>query len=110
VLPETSAIARTKKAILVVLIKVELVFLVACVGLSISTYNSKAHSNYSFKFLSMGISIITISKLISIIISGIRRIELFKVINNSERNSKVIGIVIQDLFKKKNYEWEIIRK
>jgi hypothetical protein len=50
----------------------------------------------------MRISIVTISKLISIIISGIRRIELFKVINNSSRNSKVIRIVIQDLFKKKN--------
>jgi hypothetical protein len=42
----------------------------------------------------MGISIITISKLISIIISDIRRIELFKVTNNNNRNSKVIGIVI----------------
>jgi hypothetical protein len=42
----------------------------------------------------MGISIIIISKLISIIISGIRRMELFKVTNNSSRNSKVIRIVI----------------
>jgi hypothetical protein len=101
---EISAIARTKKAILVALIKVGLIFLVAYIGLSISTYDFKAHSNYSFKFLSIGISIITISKLISIIILGIRRIELFKITNNSSRNSKVIGIVIQDLFKKKNYE------
>jgi hypothetical protein len=54
--------------------------------------------------LSIGTSIIIISKLISIIISGIRRIELFKVTNNSKRNSKVIKIVIQDLFKKKNYK------
>ena len=92
--PETSAIARTKKVILVILIKVELVLLVAYIGLSISTYNSKAHSNYSFKFLNIGISIITISKLISIIISGIRKIELFKVTNNSNRNSKVIRIII----------------
>jgi hypothetical protein len=101
---EISAIARTKKVILVILIKIGLVLLVAYIGLSISTYNSKAHSGYSFKFLSIEISIITISKLISIIISGIRRIELFKVTNNSSRNSKVIEIVIQDLFKEKNYE------
>jgi uncharacterized membrane protein len=73
---------------------VELILLVAYIGLSISIYNSKAYSNYSFKFLSIEISIVTISKLISIIISGIRRIELFKVTNNSRRNNKVIGIVI----------------
>jgi hypothetical protein len=101
---EISAIARTKKVILVILIKIGLVLLVAYIGLSISIYNSKAHSSYSFEFLSIEISIVTISKLISIIISGIRRIELFKVTNNSSRNSKVIGIVIQDLFKEKNYE------
>ena len=87
---EISTIARTKKVILVVLIKVELVLLIAYIGLSISTYNFKAYSSYSFEFLSIGISIVTISKLISIIISGIRRIELFKVTNNSSRNSKVI--------------------
>jgi hypothetical protein len=58
----------------------------------------------------MEISIVTISKLISIIISGIRKIELFKVTNNSKRNNKVIRIIIQDLFKEKNCEWEIIRK
>jgi hypothetical protein len=85
-----------------------LILLVAYIGLSISIYNSKAYSNYSFKFLSIRTNIITISKLISIIISGIRKIELFKVINNSNRNNKVIGIVIQDLFKEKNYKWEII--
>jgi hypothetical protein len=104
ILLETFTIARTKRVILVVFIKVELIFLVAYIGLSISTYNFKAYSSHSFKFLSIRISIITISKLISIIISGIRRIELFKVTNNSSRNSKVIGIVIQDLFKEKNYE------
>ena len=93
-LPETSAIARTKRAILVALIKVGLVLLVARIGLSISTYDFKAHNSYSFKFLSIEISIVIISKLISIIISGIRKIELFKVTNNSRRNSKVIGIVI----------------
>jgi hypothetical protein len=93
-LPEISAIARTKRAILVALIKVELVLLVAYIGLSISTYDFKAHSSHSFEFLSMRISIVTISKLISIIISGIRRMELFKVTNNSSRNSKIIGIVI----------------
>jgi uncharacterized membrane protein len=83
---------------------VKLILLIAHIGLSISIYNFKAYSNYSFKFLSMRISIVTISKLISIIISGIRRIELFKITNNSRRNSKVIGIVIQDLFKEKNYK------
>ena len=91
---EISAIARTKRAILVVLIKVGLVLLIAYIGLSISIYDSKAYSGYSFKFLSIGISIVTISKLISIIISGIRRIELFKITNNSRRNSKVIRIII----------------
>jgi hypothetical protein len=101
---EISTIAKTKRVILVVLIKVELVFLVAHAGLSISIYDSKAYSSYSFKFLSMEISIVIISKLISIIISGIRRMELFKATNNNSRNSKVIRIVIQDLFKEKNYE------
>jgi hypothetical protein len=91
---EISTIAKTKKIILVVLIKVGLILLVAYIDLSISIYNSKAYSNYSFEFLSIEISIITISKLISIIISDIRRIELFKVTNNSSRNSKVIGIAI----------------
>ena len=71
-----------------------LILLIAYIGLSISIYNSKAYSSYSFKFLSMRISIVTISKLISIIISGIRRIEFFKVTNNNSRNSKVIKIVI----------------
>jgi uncharacterized membrane protein len=91
---EIFTIVRTKKVILVILIKVGLIFLVTYIGLSISTYNSKAHSGYSFEFLNMRISIITISKLISIIISGIRKIELFKITNNSSRNSKVIEIVI----------------
>ena len=81
-----------------------LVLLIAYIGLSISIYNFKAYSSYSFKFLSIETSIVTISKLISIIISDIRRIELFKATNNSSRNSKVIGIVIQDLFKEKNYK------
>jgi hypothetical protein len=80
------------------------VLLVAYIGLSISIYNSKAYSSYSFKFLSIEISIVTINKLISIIISNIRRIEFFKVTNNNSRNSKVIEIVIQDLFKEKNYK------
>jgi uncharacterized membrane protein len=79
---------------LVVFIKVEFILLIAYIGLNISIYNSKAYSSYSFKFLNIEISIVTISKLINIIISSIRRIELFKVTNNSSRNSKVIGIVI----------------
>ena len=102
-LPETSAVARTERAILVALIKVGLVLLAARAGLSISTYNSKAHSGHSFEFLSIGTSIVAVSKLISIIISGIRKIELFKITNNNRKNSKVIKIVIQDLFKEKNY-------
>ena len=72
----------------------KLILLVTYIGLNISIYNSKAYSNYSFKFLSIRTSIITISKLISIIISDIRRIELFKITNNSGRNNKVIKIVI----------------
>jgi uncharacterized membrane protein len=83
---------------------VGLILLVAYIGLSISIYNSKAYSSYSFEFLNMRISIVIINKLISIIISGIRKIKLFKVTNNNSRNSKVIGIVIQDLFKEKNYK------
>ena len=94
ILPETSTIARTKRVILVILIKIELILLVVYIGLNISIYNFKAYSSYSFEFLNIGTSIVTISKLISIIISGIRRIELFKVTNNSNRNSKVIKIVI----------------
>jgi hypothetical protein len=73
---------------------VGLVFLVVYIGLSTSIYNSKAYSSYSFEFLSIETSIITISKLISIIITSKRRIELFKATNNSRKNSKVIGIVI----------------
>jgi uncharacterized membrane protein len=73
---------------------VGLILLVAYISLNISIYNFKAYSSYSFKFLSIRISIITISKLISIIISSIRRIKHFKVTNNSKRNSKVIRIVI----------------
>jgi hypothetical protein len=83
---------------------VGLILLVAYIGLNINIYNFKAYSNYSFKFLNIEISIATINKLISIIILGIRRIELFKITNNSRRNSKIIGIVIQDLFKGKNYK------
>jgi hypothetical protein len=83
---------------------VRLVLLVAHIGLSISIYDSKAYSSYSFEFLSIRTSIVTISKLINIIISGIRKIELFKITNNSSRNSKVIEIIIQDLFKEKNYK------
>ena len=71
-----------------------LILLVTYIGLSINIYNSKAYNSYSFKFLSIEINIVTISKLISIIISDIRRIELFKVTNNSKKNSKVIRIVI----------------
>jgi uncharacterized membrane protein len=73
---------------------VGLILLVAYIGLNISIYNFKAYSSYSFKFLNIEISIVIISKLISIIISDIRKIELFKVINNNRRNSKVIKIVI----------------
>jgi hypothetical protein len=73
---------------------VGLILLVAYIGLSISIYNFKVYSSYSFKFLSIEINIVIISKFISIIISGIRRIELFKVTNNSKKNSKVIEIVI----------------
>jgi uncharacterized membrane protein len=83
---------------------VELVFLVVYIGLNTSIYNSKAYNSYSFEFLSIGISIVTINKLISIIIISKRRIELFKTTNNSRRNSKVIGIVIQDLVKEENYK------
>jgi uncharacterized membrane protein len=72
----------------------ELVLLVTYIGLNINIYNSKAYSSYSFKFLNIKINIVTISKLISIIISGIRKIELFKVTNNSRKNSKIIEIVI----------------
>jgi hypothetical protein len=91
---EIFIIAKTKKVILVVFIKVGLVFLVAYIGLSISIYNSKAYNSYSFKFLNIKINIVIISKLISIIILGIRKIELFKVTNNSSKNSKIIEIVI----------------
>ena len=53
---EIFTIARTKKVILVVLIKVRLILLVARIGLSISIYDSKAYSSYSFKFLNIEIS------------------------------------------------------
>jgi uncharacterized membrane protein len=97
-------IARTKKVILIAFIKMKLVFLVIYISLSISIYNFKAYNNYSFKFLSMKINIIIISKLINIIIISKRKIEPFKAINNYKRNNKVIRIIIQDLFKKENYK------
>ena len=92
------------------LIKVGLVLLAARAGLSISTYDSKAHSGHSFEFLSMGTSIVAVSKLVGVVISGVRRMELFKATNDSGRNGEAIGMAIQDLFEEKNCEWEIVRK
>jgi hypothetical protein len=87
-------IARTKKVILIVFIKIKLVFLIVYIGLNINIYNFTAYSNYSFKVSNIEINTIIINKLISIIIINKRRIELFKVINNYKRNNKIIRIII----------------
>jgi hypothetical protein len=90
---EISTITKTKRIILIVLIKVRLIILVVHISLIISAYSSKAYSSYSFEFLSIEISIFIIYKLIRVIITSTKRIELFKVTNNNKRNSKVIRIV-----------------
>jgi hypothetical protein len=69
---------------------VGLVILVVYIGLIISIYGSEAYSSYRFEFLSIGISVFTIRKLIRVIIMSTRKIELFKATNNSRRNSKAI--------------------
>jgi len=68
---EIFIIVRTKRIILVIFLKVGLIILVIHIRLITSIFNSKAHNNYSFKFLSIRISIIAIYKLINIIIAGI---------------------------------------
>ena len=91
---EIFTIARTKKVILVVLIKVRLILLVARIGLSISIYDSKAYSSYSFKFLNIEISRLLLVSLLVLLLQVNKKIELFKVTNNYRRNNKVIRIVV----------------
>jgi uncharacterized membrane protein len=57
---EVSAIAMTKRIIFPVFYKVGFVILVVHISLITITYESKAYYSYSFEFLSIGISIITI--------------------------------------------------
>jgi uncharacterized membrane protein len=57
---EVSTIAITKRIIFLVFYKVGFVILVVHVSLITIIYKSKAYYSYSFKFLSIGISIITI--------------------------------------------------
>jgi uncharacterized membrane protein len=73
---------------------VKIVILIVYISLNINIYNFKAYNNYSFKFLNIKINIVIISKLISIIITNKKRIELFKATNNYRRNSKIIRIII----------------
>jgi hypothetical protein len=58
--PEVSAIAVTKRIIFTVFLKVGLIILVVYIGLITIVYESKAYYSYSFKLLSVGISIITV--------------------------------------------------
>jgi hypothetical protein len=57
---EVSAIAMIKRIIFLVFYKVEFIILVVYISLITIIYKSKAYYSYSFEFLSMGISIITI--------------------------------------------------
>jgi hypothetical protein len=57
---EVSAIAITKRIIFPVFYKVGFIILVVHIGLITITYESEAYYSYSFKFLSIGISIITV--------------------------------------------------
>ena len=47
--------------ILIVFYKVEFIILVVYIGICTIIYSSKAYYSYSFEFLSIGISIVTIS-------------------------------------------------
>jgi hypothetical protein len=57
---EVSTIAITKRIIVPVFYKVRFIILVVHISLITITYESKAYYSHSFKFLSIGISIITI--------------------------------------------------
>jgi len=57
---EVSTIAITKKIIFPVFYKVGFIILVVYISLITIIYESKAYYSYSFKFLSIGISIIII--------------------------------------------------
>jgi hypothetical protein len=57
---ELSTIAITKRIIFLVFYKVRFIILVIHISLIIIIYESKAYYSYSLKFLSIGISIITI--------------------------------------------------
>jgi len=57
---EASTIAITKRIIFLVFYKVGFIILVVHISLITIIYKSKAYYSYSFKFLSIGISIITI--------------------------------------------------
>jgi hypothetical protein len=57
---EASAIATTKRIIFPAFYKVGFVILVVRVGLITITYESEAYYSYSFEFLSMRTSMITV--------------------------------------------------
>jgi hypothetical protein len=57
---EASAIAITKRIIFLVFYKVGFIILVVRISLITIIYESEAYYSYSFEFLSIGISIITI--------------------------------------------------
>ena len=57
---KVSTIAIIKRIIFPVFYKVGFIILVVYIGLITITYKSKAYYSYSFKFLSIGTSIITI--------------------------------------------------
>jgi hypothetical protein len=57
---EVSIITMTKRIIFPVFYKVGFVILVVYISFITIIYKSKAYYSYSFKFLSIGISIITI--------------------------------------------------
>ena len=58
---EVSIIAITKRIILIVFYKVGFIILVVYISIYTITYSSKAYYSYNFKFLSIGINIVTIN-------------------------------------------------
>jgi hypothetical protein len=94
----------------VAFVEVGLVILAVRAGLIISAYDSKAHGSHSFELLSMGTSVVTVSKFVGIVIAGIGRMELFKATDDSGRDGEAIRMAIQDLLETENCERKIVLK
>jgi hypothetical protein len=94
----------------VAFVEAGLVFLAVRAGLIIGAYDSKAHGSHSCEFLSMGTSVVAVSKLVGVVIASIGRMELFKATDGSGRDGEAIRIATQDLLETENCEREIVWK